>query len=59
MSSKLWASIRFIFFNKGASKKAKQHAVPAKVYIGPQQHLLYRSNYNWRNRRIDNEKIVH
>lgn len=59
MTSKLWSSIRFMFINKGASKKAKQHTTPAKVYIGPQQYLLYRSNYNWRSRLINNEHVAH
>lgn len=62
MTSKLWSKIRFRFLNGRSTRKQRKDAKAAtmrsRVYIGPEQYLMYRSNYSYRNRLIDKKSTI-
>lgn len=54
MRSLIAARIRYLFY-----KPRHKKTIQARVYIGPQQYLLYNSNKSWRGQRVDQGLICH
>ena len=53
MKSLFRARLRYLFYKPRHSKKP----VEARIYTGPQQVLMYKSNQRWRARQVDQGMI--
>lgn len=53
MKSLIAARIRYLIYKPRHSKKP----VEARIYTGPQQVLMYKSNQRWRARQVDQGMI--
>ena len=55
MRSLIAARIRFLVYKPRHGKKPAE----ARMYAGPQQLLLYKSNQRWRGHQVDQGLICH